>query len=106
MAPRGHVAQRESTALTWRGSEVQSLSCPPLPAGKISPRAGSPCAKKIGVRRAADGRLGNADKYDWTLLPEVEWPEAEWPDPFMPLPCGCDRPIDEPVLLPEVPDWF
>jgi hypothetical protein len=26
----GRVAQRESTPLTWEGSQVQSLSCPPF----------------------------------------------------------------------------
>ena len=75
---RGHVAQRESTALTWRGSEVQSLSCPPSHLGgerqgraQRLPEVGQDILDLLEPDRKSNQPFGDAVSHPLFIVPTL-----------------------------------
>ena len=90
----GQLAQRQSTVLTRRGSQVQSPSHPPFP---FSPRASDRSAAPLIIARGGcrllidpDRGLAGAVAYP---LPRVPRPPSEARSAIgqsLPLKCECD----------------
>jgi hypothetical protein len=72
----GRVAQRESTPLTWEGSQVQSLSCPPFIASINNDMAYWPYRRIFSVRNLNDEPLGNGDRVVGMTIFDIAIPAA------------------------------